>query len=57
METTIDEVSIEIGANSQSASSNLENLANSITKLTSVLNSGLKVNPSTSRALKLLFLE
>lgn len=41
METTIDEVSIEIGANSQSASSNLENLANSITKLTSVLNSGL----------------
>lgn len=42
METTIDEVSIEIGANSQSASSNLENLANSITKLTSVLNSGLK---------------
>lgn len=42
METTIDEVSIEIGANSQSASSNLENLANSITKLTSVLSSGLK---------------
>ena len=42
METTIDEVSIEISANSQSASSNLENLANSITKLTSVLNPRLE---------------
>ena len=42
MDTTIDEVSIEIGANSQSASSNLDNLANSITNLTSILNNGLK---------------
>ena len=42
MDTEIDQVSIEIGANSQSASSNLDNLANSITKLTSVLNNGLK---------------
>lgn len=42
MDTTIDEVSIEIGANSQSASSNLDNLAKSITNLTSILNNGLK---------------
>lgn len=42
MDTEIDQVSIEIGANSQSASSNLDNLSNSITKLTSVLNNGLK---------------
>ena len=42
MENTIDEVSIEIGANSQSASSSLDNLANSINNLTSVLNNGLK---------------
>lgn len=42
MDTEIDQVSIEIGANSQSASTNLDNLANSITKLTSVLNNGLK---------------
>lgn len=42
METTIDEVNIEIGANSQSASSGLDNLANSINNLTSSLNIGLK---------------
>ena len=42
MDTTIDEVSIEIGANSQSASSGLDNLTNSINNLISSLNTGLK---------------
>lgn len=42
MDTTIDEVNIEIGANSQNASSNLDNLSKSITNLTSILNNGLK---------------
>ena len=42
MDTTIDEVSIEIGANSQSASSGLDNLTNSINNLISSLNNGLK---------------
>lgn len=42
METTIDEVSIEISASAQSASSNLDKLAASIENLQNKLNIGLK---------------
>ena len=42
METEIDQVSIEIGANSQSASSGLNSLSQSIERLQTRLNSGLK---------------
>lgn len=42
METEIDQVSIEIGTNSQSASSGLNSLSQSIERLQTRLNSGLK---------------
>lgn len=42
MDTTIDEVSIQIGSNSENASSNLDKLAESISSLQSYVNTGLK---------------
>lgn len=54
MDTTIDEVSIQIDSNSQSASQGLDNLTNTITKLKTSLDSGLKSLNSFNNALSSL---